>query len=191
LPDDAPGGGKGGIAAEIKGSKHKNLILIGLSLAAVIIAYLTYTRMKAGSSSTTSTGTTTAGTSSGDGGGGAGPSGSQGATGATGATGAAGSTANTTWLQKLLNSDTTAIQTNDKEIGKLNAEVAALQHPPAKKTVKKPAVKAPAKTTAKPKTGTAKTTGKQTKPPTTHGPTPAMTTHPGGPAKPVVTKRAS
>jgi hypothetical protein len=63
---DEPKGKKGGILGKIDSSKHKTLIQIGIGLAALIVAYMTYKAMKnaQANASTTAATTTTPSTSS-------------------------------------------------------------------------------------------------------------------------------
>jgi uncharacterized membrane protein YebE (DUF533 family) len=54
-----PKGKKGGILSKIDSSKHKTLIQIGIGLAALIVAYMTYKAMKNAQANTSTTAATT------------------------------------------------------------------------------------------------------------------------------------
>lgn len=106
--DDEGKDGKG-LVDKIKDSKHRSLILIGLTFAAVVIAYLTYKRMAANNAAAAQGAGATSTTSgavpqfAGAGYNGGGGSNFPGAQGPQGPPGANASTAETTWLQNQIN----------------------------------------------------------------------------------------
>ena len=93
---DEPKDKKGGILGKIDSSKHKTLIQIGIGLAALIVAYMTYKAMRnaqanaSTTAATTTPSTTSTGTDTGDGGGGWDGGYGSSSSGLAGATGAAG-----------------------------------------------------------------------------------------------------